>query len=308
MPFRDDVFSGRYDSWEGWSNTSSSFTTSATTSTFSSGTSHIRLGIGPAAVEPSPNPHLRGLPEHVEASTETALELSPPIIWDTNHYYRLLGAPWPYRDATVAQMRRYYLEHGGPDDEEMTHALKQLRNPEVRRDYDITALGQRYLDKWVQEWLKKASLRVARERATTQRGKRMDITLEAKNILREWGFVANDGDQQDVQRELPTLPPEVSDPDATVKIPWAYSYYVWRSNCDDTDRLGLWQELLVQEFVRVGVKRRFAVGYMGRQPQEWVAGEVRNRLVCFLDEDTVPTEEMAAKLVASLNDGRMLNG
>lgn len=288
MAPREPLFSGNYDPNSGWSNTR-----------YNGGFGTITLTGGP---DPSyfADPYLQGSLQFAEASTETGLERSPVIVWDTNFYYRCLGIGWPYRDATVKQMRHGYMRRGGLDDDRMTYALKQLRSPETRREYDAVPLGAMFLDKFMEEWLKKRAITEAAKRAKAQ-GLDSDEAA-AMDILKEWGFgKADKADKPDDSEELPELPPTE---EGEKKIPWMYSYYLWRSSCDDTERLARWQQLLLSEFVRVGMKRRFAVGYMGRQPQDWVAGEVQGKFVAFLREHSEPTQEMAADLVATLTNDR----
>jgi hypothetical protein len=239
-------------------------------------------------------PVLRGNEEHLEASTETALARFPEVIWDANGYYRSHGMRFPYRDVTVADLRRAHMELRGFEDDFLTYVLKQLRDPEVRRIYNATPLGLEYMDKFVQAKIKRIVLsRVA------ERQRQTGVQLDPEEALRQAGFMKDDSAGQEASS---TPPAELSEPPATVQIPWRWAYYQWRSFCDDTDRLGRWQELLVEEFVKAGVKRRFVVGFMGQQPQKWVSGEVQGRLVVYLNENIMPTREMAAAAVTIIID------
>jgi hypothetical protein len=290
--FREPIFGGRFDARGGWTNVT---TSSSTTGNWSA----LRVDFGGqhryAPPEIEDGPQLRGRTVHAMASTETGLALRPEVIHDANGYYRSLGFTFPYLRITRKQLRLAAFEHDAANDERKMHNLKQLLDPEIRAKYDLVPFWERFVDKYFQAWLKERALREAREANQHRAPWQKETTPE--DLLREWGF----GVQQDPEEgeepppELET--PEVSDPDATVKIPWTYSYYVWRSDCDDTDRLGRWQELLIAEFVQVGAKRRFAVGFVGRQPHEWVAGEVRGNHVLYINEDVEPNQELAAKAV-----------
>lgn len=240
------------------------------------------------------SPVLRGREDWLEASTETALVRAPDVIWDANGYYRSHGMKFPYRDVTVKDLRRAHMELRGFEDDYLTYVLKQLRNPEIRRIYDATPLGLEYMDKFVQAKIKRIVLRKVAERQ-----RETGVQLDPEEALRRAGFVV---DSSAGQEPSSTPPEELSEGGATVQIPWRWAYYLWRSFCDDTDRLGRWQELLVEEFVRAGVKRRFTVGFMGQQPQKWVSGEVKGRLVVYLNENIEPTREMAATAVATIID------
>jgi hypothetical protein len=81
-----------------------------------------------------------------ECSTSLALERFPSIIWDTNRYYADLGVPVM---ATRKQIRDRYLEHtriNGSASLRMTQIVEVLLNPQRRRSYDCTPLGQFYYD------------------------------------------------------------------------------------------------------------------------------------------------------------------
>lgn len=303
--YGDPIFEGEYNPNTGWNNTRFTERTGQSWSSVRYVQPGMAYGEAPTLAPALENPWLRGLPEYVDASTDTDLILHPPLIWDVNGYYRLLGIAWmDYRTASIKQMRIFYMANGGPDDRRMTYALSQLRNRKTRSQYNATPFGQLFMDADVEEWLRQRALAEARRRQGA------DFDAEdgeaARDILKEWGFIAAEnpaeGDAEDVDDDVIDADPAGElESSEEPHVPWAYSYYVWRSACDDTERLGRWQALLVAEFVRVGVKRRFAVGFMGRQPQEWVAGEVQNRLVAFLHQDIEPTEEMAAKMVASVD-------
>lgn len=279
MTFRQPLFTGNFDG-RGWSNVNTSF---------GGHTIYVNTAIGPAPE--AETERLVGSWKHVEASTDTDLAISPPVIWDANRYYRSLGFAWPFRGITVKQLRLAYMDRDGQSSEFLTYVLKMLRNPEIRRAYDLTPFGRQFLDRYVQDMLKRQAIEAARK-FNEMRGFGPERT--AQDVLNEWGF----GVDPEGSSEQPDVP-KVSVPDATVKTPWMYSYYLWRSDCDDTERLARWQELLRAEFVRSGMKLRFAVGFMGRNARRWVTGEVEGRLVVYLHEDVDPTEEMAVAAVAA---------
>ncbi len=252
------------------------------------------LGFNSVHADEAVKPVLRGREDWLEASTETALARFPEVIWDANGYYRSHGVRFPYRDVTIKELRLAHMELRGFEDDFLTYVLKQLRDPEIRRVYDATPLGLEYMDKFVQAKIKRIVLRRVAERQ-----RETGVQLDPEDALRRAGFVV---DSSAAQQASSTPPAELSEGAATVHLPWLWSYYLWRSFCDDTDRLGRWQELLVEEFARAGVKRRFVVGFMGQQPQKWVSGEMKGRLVVYLDENTEPTREMAAAAVATIID------
>lgn len=241
-----------------------------------------------------PTPRLSGPYSRAEASTCTALAITPGVIWDVNYYYRVHGFTWPFRGITVRDLRLAYHERGGRDDPYMTMALLVLRDPARRRAYDASPLGQPVMDRYYQEMIKNRARRKAADLS-----RKLGFEVDPEEVLQGLG-VALESDVSAGQDTTSTPPAEVSDLAATVFTPWSWSFYQLGSTCDDPDRLGRWQEVLVQAFNRVGASQRFCVGFVGRQPHPWVSGEVHERLVIFLNEKAEPTEEVAAAAVASL--------
>jgi hypothetical protein len=236
-------------------------------------------------------PRLRGNRDWAVASTCTELVCSPPVIWDANGYYRAHGFSWPYRGITRRDLRQAHHQRG-IEDRWLTYALKQLCDPRIRRAYDATPLGEPFLDAYVQFWLKsQAAGKASRE------SERAGEVITPEDVLSDLGY------DIDPAQDLSSTPP-VEDPETggTVSAPWTWAYYQHRSTCDDSDRLGRWQEMLVKAFARVGTRRRFAVGFVGRQAHQWVAGEVHGHLVVFLNDRIEPTSELAAIAVASIID------
>lgn len=249
-------------------------------------------------VDRQEGPSLQGRWEDAEASTETALVVTPEIIWDTNYYYRVHGFTWPYRGITVRDLRLAHHARGGRDDPYMTMALAALRNAVIRRQYDSQDLGDPYLDRYVKAWLKEQAIRKAADLS-----REFGVEVDPEKVLQDLGYDLNDDDVSAGQDPSSTPPAELSEGCDTVHIPWTWSYYRLRTSCDDTDRLGRWQELLVEAFAQVGTRRRFCVGFVGRQPHEWISGEVQGRRVFFLSEHVEPTADMAAAAALSTDEG-----
>lgn len=257
----------------------------------------VETGAARAPVEierPVFAPRLRGRAEQAVASDQTVLEPFPPCRWDVNSYYRAHGVRWPYL-VSKRELRLAHLERG-LGDPWMTHALKVLSNPVTRRAYDATPLGEVYLaDPWVQDLLKaKAAAKAGRESARTG-----EVVTPA-DVLADAGLEFGESAAQD-----PGSTPDSTGPEAgsTVASPWRWAYYQYRSSCDDSDRLGRWQEMLVKAFTVVGRRRRFAVGFVGRQAHQWVSGEVHGALVVLLNDHVEPSFELAMIVARSLDEG-----
>ena len=223
----------------------------------------------------------------LECSTETALARLPEFIWDVNGYYRDLGFSWPFLGISIKQIREAYLERGGITSSRLTHIVKVMRNRARRWMYDNCWLGQRMVDEEV--------LAFERRRAfhETRRRRAAGELLGDEDVLVERGIKAREDDTVSEPEQ------ELSGVSSTLQIPWEWTYFQWRTTCDDTRRLARWQELLVGAYVRAGVKRRFCVGFMGRQPRKYATGVIGTVFVVFLNEDVEPSPALARRAVAS---------
>jgi hypothetical protein len=241
----------------------------------------------------------------VEFTTCTDLVVLPEVIWDVNFYYRDLGVD---PRATRQELKRAYLDGDGPSSGRKTYCLKQLLDPRIRYAYDRAPLGVRLIDDYVFAEAKRQAINeVARRRRVRpdqddaevleemqRRGiPRQAISTQAEYLDDTPEAVVDDG-PDGVQDEASAREPEVVAPRV---YPWQYAYYLWRSNCRDTERLREWQELLVTAFKTKGVTLRLAVGFHGRTPHPWFTYVVGYRLVVFLHESETPTAE-AARAVA----------
>lgn len=227
-------------------------------------------------------------------STCTDLETTDPVLcWDVNGYYRDLGVHWR---ATKKELFIAYRDDGGPDNARLTYVFKQLINPVIRRKYDKAPFGSRFVDKYVAE-------EIIREMKRQMAAAGMD-TADDDNIRRvakHFGLETEpeddtpEGDPVEEIDKDPSQDEDVSDPPEILAAapPFSYPFYLWRSRCDDRERLGLWQSMLVQAFSQKGVKRRLSVGYLGRMAHSWSHMTVGRRLVVFLNENHEPTPEMA---------------
>lgn len=238
-------------------------------------------------------PWLRGLPGHALASSCTALEATPTVVWDVNGYYRSLGLGiafllWRRREITRAVLREAFHAIDGETSVLATYALKQLLDPLTRWEYDRTPLGEVFYDDLLSEEIRLDAKREAGRRLASGQD---EVSYE--EVLDEWGLKIV---PPSPASERPAAPPEVPHPRRPVD---EWSYYLWRgAHGDFTESLWEWQRMLVAAFSANGIDRRFAVGYTRRQPHSWVTAEVKAGLVVFLNEDATPTSEMAAQVVA----------
>jgi hypothetical protein len=240
------------------------------------------------------NPVVRGF-NTPEFTTENRVAVRCQI-WDVNGWYTALGFQYPFQGITIAQLRLAYLERGGPDSERLTWIIKALRNRHVRAFYDSLEFGEFYQgDPVFQRWLAvKAAQHASFLRA------RGDRSADFESVLADWGFDLED--EEDPIDETRDDQGTVSDSSETPGFyDWGWGYYLWRSRSRDLARLARWQDLLVTEFARAGVRRRICVGYMGHQPHRATVCRLSrsNRVVMLLHEDVQPTQDLAAQVVAS---------
>lgn len=241
-------------------------------------------------------PQIVGRDSMAMFSTCTTLATLPSWSWDVNGYYRTLGVHWR---ADKKALREAFIDLGPKPTAYQMHCLKQVLDPQIRHEYDLTPLGSLYLnDEYVQAYLKQQASEEAARRSEA------GVPTTAKDVLREqYHFDEEEpGDTPDeVVDETPETPEdaELSDPASTF-APWPYGYYVWKSKADDTERLREWQELLVRAFAAEGEVLDLAVGFVGRMAHRYVVARVGTRHVIFLGDEQIPTEELAGSAATAL--------
>jgi hypothetical protein len=225
-------------------------------------------------------------PTEVSLCRELALAGSwPRPIYDVNGYYRALGIGWPFRP-TRRELREAYRDCGGPEDEFATYALKRLLDPEVRARYDARPAGQPMDDKYRWIELKRAAARWAAEQTLATGRKHDSAEFVAPDILAKM--------EAEVLREQTPADEQPSEDPV-----WEFGYFRWEAvRAIDPARLSQWQAMLMAACWAAGVSGRFAVGVMGDQPHQAARVSHHGHDIAFLDEDTEPTPELAAEVVA----------
>lgn len=231
-----------------------------------------------------------------EWSTSGELEPDPVVIHDVNSYYRALGFSWPFRGITKKKLLLSYMECGGPDNAYATYAFKQLLNPELRRTYDRAPIGALLFDEYVKEMLKK---RAAEEASRRRHGPHVP-TID--DVLAEWGLTGPASNEPVSDADQPLVdslqdPLGAAESDDTVPETWPWNYWLWKTRCQDTDRLARWQLLLLAAARQRGLRVRLSVGFAGRIPQGFVRLENDGRVALLLEHETEPTPELAAQAV-----------
>jgi hypothetical protein len=238
-------------------------------------------------------PMLFGRNHLADTSTCTDLVITPEVIWDVNGYYRALGIPFPHRPVTRRTLGAAHRAAGGLDDRWKTYCLNQLLDAAVRQVYDWMPLGEPYMDSYWDEWLhKQAKIELGRRIAAGEIEAEDAEDGGADRVLEEWGIeMAEKPDPQAASTPSPPRPP------TTVDLTW--SYYLWRCSYSGTssilDRLDAWRSLLVEAFRDLGLRLKFRVGFLGKEPHPWMRIEWDGHLVFFLNKEQVPTTEYAAQ-------------
>lgn len=235
------------------------------------------------------NPQRQGFGPDV-ASTCMDLVPAPLICWDVLGYYRTLGVHWK---ASKKDLMKAYQAFGPMPTAYQTHVFKQLLDPAKRRAYDMTPLGQLFMDDdYVQDWLKnKASAEAARR-------SKAGVPTTAREVIEEEFRLVPD----DPAEPLDTAEGEAPDSEEPV-TPWPFSWYSWRSKSEDTDTLAEWQHLLIKEVAERGEVLNVAVGFVGKQPHRYLVGRVGQTQIAFLGEKECPTQALAsAAALALIND------
>jgi hypothetical protein len=189
------------------------------------------------------------------ASSCKDLERLPSYCWDVCGYYRRLGVHWR---ATLKELRAAYnTVDPQQTDERLMYAFNQLRNPQIRRLYDLMPLGGVFLlDKEVNAAIKRAAAREAARRARDgESGAREDV-------MSEWGFdevTPEEGRERAVAASLPT-----SLRSRSWGSSWGW-YALVRPGTDwarmpDAEDMGDWQAMIAGALARLGIKTGFAVG------------------------------------------------
>jgi hypothetical protein len=236
------------------------------------------------------------------SSSKTLATTKTQVCYDVNGYYRELGVYWT---ASKGELRVAYDEADGPNDARLTYIFKQLLNKEIRAAYDATPLGEVFLDDYIADALKEKAIREAARR--TREG---TTYISPEDVLSQWGFDLKD-DASEALIQDGAIPDDDQDLEALRRMDdasqvqyihgWPYGYYLWRSVCMDTERLGRWQELVVDALYEQGSVVRFAVGFCGRQPHPFVVGLVGGAgYVVYLNDRTTADPEIASRAASAL--------
>lgn len=211
-------------------------------------------------------------------STCSALACRYPFIWDTNGYYRELGVSV---FARRGEIKKAYQRKKGWKSPRLTYIFKQLLDPAIRAAYDSTPFGEVFHDAYVEDALRRS------------------LAQQVANL--KWRGRIEEANDLQAQYDSPFTDPvdEFGDrvESAYDARQWEWSYYLWQSSCQDTDRLRVWQEALVAAFRPYEEVLQIAVGFMGGTLSSWRVHRVGYRIVVFLNDGEVPRDALAVEAV-----------
>lgn len=223
-------------------------------------------------------------------SSETTLDITPRVCWDVNGYYRGLGVDWR---ASRKELKEAFYRKNGHESIWLTYVLKQLLNPEIRRQYDMAPPGEPFLDDdFVQENIKRQAHEEAYRRTMAQ-----GQDVHRDEVLKEWGLTAVSADETDETERVDSDPGVGQDEPSDSQESWEYSFYLWRTVTGSPALMRRWQGLILRELSACRRTVRFSVGLIGKESSAYVLRLQGNHFFIFLNEDCHPTAELAAQAV-----------
>lgn len=240
--------------------------------------------LSPLADEPQQCGQWFGYPE--SCSTSLAVERLPTVVWDVNMYYRHLGVPV---DATRKEIRTAYQALGNNPSSRLTMIVKTLLDPDLRFRYDMTEPGHLWMDEEIAAVIRRARIEESERLRKDHEAWGEDLVFDEDFETAEEILDNERSKNQDVGHD------SWDDEDVT---PWPYSYYAWRTDARDTDRLALWQRLLVKAISDRGVALPLVVGLVGHSRVPFQIRKIGSNRVVFLSDTVVPNE-VNAKMAAS---------
>lgn len=229
-------------------------------------------------------------------STSRVLAVPPGYCCDINGYYRDLGIPFPYTNASRGDLRKAYLAGGGPGNARKTYVFKQLLDRQIRAEYDATPLGGMFWDVYVAAEIKRRALAEMASRGFSKED------VAALNEVLE-GFGVESDDTPDTDSLDNSNGNQDTDPVPAREIaPFPFAFYLWRTTYDNRECLAQWQALLITALAQAGITRQISLDYVGRTPHRFVTARVGARDVVFLNRDLEPDPEVATAIAARMHE------
>jgi hypothetical protein len=250
--------------------------------------------LGVARVKPPPSrPVLVGSGPST-FSTSVEIQRFPPVIWDTNRYYRDLGVEVR---ATRKELAQAYVEKDGQNSRRLTYVFKQLLDEDKRRKYDAVPLGSIFYDLYVAEMHAALDAIYASEVGASEEDQEAGATSVEEKLKEYEGqyvedFGVQDQDEEELDSALSDLDNDgnLSHPSDTV---WPYTHYEWGRVTGDEQRMQEWQRQLCLVLGSRKEVYEIAVGEHGLEDDPVFVSAVGYRIVVFLRRDQQPSELLA---------------
>lgn len=227
-------------------------------------------------------------------STSVALvpTYPPAVCWDVNGWYAALGA---HHRMSRKELGQAYMDAGGQESDRLTWIMTALLDPEIKRAYDLTPLGELYLnDPLIMERLKAMALRIAKEKG-----------IDAQRVLEDMGLTLVDDSSERTRNSPPDLLDSESNSSKNVlnNGEWAYSFWVWHieeHELYDYAQAEYWQESLIAACARQGIVTQLRVGVMDA-PATHRVQEIDGVPVVFINRITLINPDIADLAVDELS-------
>lgn len=205
---------------------------------------------------------------------------SSVFCWDVNGYYRDLGIPAPYVDATISDIRRAFLARDGQNDARLMMIFVTFLDPQTKARYDAMPLGSRFMDG------PELLAQKLRDLAARQRGEIADHDWVTEPVVPL--------DSQDEQGQDESSPAKESTPE-----PYPFTVLLRGTSTYNPLVLEQWQGLLIDAVQRYGGPSQIGLGVMENQGTSWVIGDVHDATAVLLDRYLRPTQTEAERIVLS---------
>ena len=231
-----------------------------------------------------------------------------PFAWDTNGWYRSIGIPFPYTDASVADLSRSYIASGGQGDARATYCLKRLLHRATREEYDRQPLGTVFLD----DELIQAQVREMARQEMLRRYLAGEAEVTAEQVMSDLGYdfvpeetdPARAGVDTDSSGRQDRRSQRLQD-----EAPWAYGYWMWRRTrwvgriieSEIEQAMIDWQRLLVADAAAPAMILTIGIGVVGGSASTLAVRPDGQYPVVFLPQDGEPNASTAAEAVTLLS-------
>lgn len=219
--------------------------------------------------------------------------------WDVRGYYRTLGIPFPYVNASPADLSRAYMARDGQSSAWMTYCLKQLLKKTRRRRYDAAHLGSLFRDEYTDA--------VERDRIMAARAssaKPIDAeTMDAEYVEEHGEAPADDTRDEDLDNAYAARQ-DGSTPAGTQDA-YPFGVYILSDTPDrvevNPEALAEWMRLIRKEARFMHLRTEVAMGVTDSPDADWSVGQIGARNVVLIHGNATPSPLDAERIVMALH-------